>query len=439
MSPENTKSDNNQTDDSKSQKHKPAKKKPATSDTAKQTPATQPEASTETGAEVKLVAEPKPAPAAGARSGQPLAIVALLVAVGVAVGGYFIWHEVKRLNDWQQQTLGQIDSRSQSLDQRIDSFKDRLDSDLAATERSRRALEAEQRDLTATQESLENSMTVLRAQLGRSQNDWSLAEVQYLLQVANQRLQLQRDVLTATAALKSADQRLQELADPGFNTVREQIASEIAALQAVAQPDLPGISLALTQLAARVEALPLKDSQPLPQFEPAADSAAATDGLTMDDWKRLPGIIWEELKRLVVVRRNDEPVGPMLAPDQRYFLYQNLRLQLDAARLAALQGAQDSYAASLNMAGAWLSEYFDVEAAPVSAVQSELARLVAIDVRPELPDISASLRALKQQLRLSGLAVDAAKQKTGKQPAAKPAGENESRQTDKPQSGEAAP
>jgi len=332
----------------------------------------------------------------------PLAVLALLASVGVGVGGYFIWHEVQRLGDAQREVLDRVDGRTQAFEQRLATFTTRLDDDLAATERARRALEDEQRKLTAAQEGLEESLGVLRAQLGRSQSGWTLAEVRYLLQVANQRLQLQRDVVTAVAALGSADQRLQELADPGLNPVREQLAREMAALNGVAQPDISGIALALDSLAARITALPLKDTQPHRAVGTETDDGDAAPAA--GDWRRLPALVWAELKRLVVVRRNAEPVAAMLAPEQQYFLHQNLRLQLESARLAALQAAPEPYQASLRTARAWLDEYFVGADPQVAAVQSRLAQLADVDVRPALPDISASLRLLRQQMRLAELA-----------------------------------
>ncbi len=332
---------------------------------------------------------------------QPLAVAALLVAVGLVVGGYFIWHEVQRLGSWQEEVLGQIDSRSQGLDQRLQSFKDRMDSDVAATERARRSLEEEQRQLANAQQGLEESIGVLRAQLGNSRNDWMLAEVQYLLQVANQRIQLERDVLTTRAALSSADRRLQTLADPGFNGVREQIARELVELDVVALPDLAGIALTLDTLAGQVNQLPLKDAQV--HHQGSAQAASTTTEPTVTDWTRLPRLIWQELRQLVVVRRNDTPVGPLLAPEQQFFLYENLRLQLNSARLAALQGETESYRASLKTAQAWLGDYFDVDAPQIAAARSELERLAGIDMRPPLPDISTSLRLLRQQMHLADL------------------------------------
>lgn len=341
------------------------------------------------------------APASARRSlAQPLAILALLIALATLIGGYFVWHEVQRQAEWQQQVLGQVDARGTALDTRLQTFKDRLDSDLAAAERSRRELEAAQRNLAGAQSGLEDALGTLRARVSRSHSDWTLAEVQYLLQVASLRVQLERDVTTAIAALTSADQRLRALADPGFTGVREEIVRELAALQAVALPDLPGIALTLDTLAGEVEKLPLKDAQV--RAAAAGESAAVAAEAQGDWWQRIQqvlGTIWDALRSLVVVRRNDAPIGPLLAPEQQFFLYENLRLQLATARLAALRGETDIYRSSLKTAASWLDTHFDAQAAQVAAARGELERLAALDIRPALPDVSVSLRLLREQMQ----------------------------------------
>jgi uroporphyrin-3 C-methyltransferase len=351
-------------------------------------------------AETASAATDATVPASSRRTfAQPLAIAALLIALATLIGGYFVWHEVQRQAEWQQQVLGQIDARGTSLDTRLQNFKDRLDSDLAAAERSRRELEAAQRTLASAQSGLEDALGMLRARVSRSHSDWTLAEVQYLLQVASLRVQLERDVPTAVAALTGADQRLQALADPGFTGVREAIAHELAALQAVVLPDLPGIALTLDTLAGEVGKLPLKEVQ----VRAAADDSALVATEAQGDWwqrtQQVLGNIWDALRSLVVVRRNDAPIGPLLAPEQQFFLYENLRLQLATARLAALRGETDIYRSSLKTAAAWLDTHFEAEAAPVAAARGELERLAALDIRPALPDVSVSLRLLREQMQ----------------------------------------
>jgi uroporphyrin-3 C-methyltransferase len=71
----------------------------------------------------------------------------------------------------------------------------------------RRQIDGQLKKLAGKQQSVGDQVSVLAALVGRSQQGWSLAEVEYLLRIANQRLQLQRDLKTAQLALQAADTR----------------------------------------------------------------------------------------------------------------------------------------------------------------------------------------------------------------------------------------
>ncbi|WP_297528800.1 uroporphyrinogen-III C-methyltransferase [Thiohalobacter sp.] len=355
--------------------------------------------------------EPAAAPAAetgaarsttGAGASLWLALVALVLAIGVAVGGYFIWHEVNRQAAWQQEVLAQIDSRNAALDARLKSFDDRLQADLAATRRAQDALQQRLAAAESARKGLEQAITLLRAQLGRGRDDWVLAEAGYLLNVAHQRAALARDPATAILALQTADQRLQALADPGLKPVRDQIARDITALQAVQLPDIDGLTSRLEGLEAAVDGLKLAGAH----YQPPAPQGPGEGGLP-SDWKQVPGAVWDELRKLVVVRRNDQPVGPMLAPEQQYFLHENLRLQLAAARLALLRGEPAAWQGALQTARDWLQRHFDVEAPAVKATLDAVDDLMQVEVRPAIPDVSGSLRRLREVMRLRELAAEA--------------------------------
>ncbi|RRQ21865.1 hypothetical protein D6C00_07845 [Thiohalobacter thiocyanaticus] len=113
----------------------------------------------------------------------------------------------------------------------------RMESALDGADSARRGLRQDLADQQQSIEAMERAFGVLRAQVGRSQEAWVLAEAEYLLHVANQRLQLARDVDTALAALATADQRLQELANAAYLPVREQISRELGALRSVNEPE----------------------------------------------------------------------------------------------------------------------------------------------------------------------------------------------------------
>jgi uroporphyrin-3 C-methyltransferase len=100
-----------------------------------------------------------------------------------------------------------------------------------------------------------------------------------------------------------------------------------------------------------------------------------------------------------VIRHRNKPVTAMLAPEQQFFVYQNIELQLEAARLAMLRGDQVLFDNSLKMTAQWLIDFFDNEANATTALVGEVEKLQKLDVNPALPDISKSLMALRERLK----------------------------------------
>lgn len=311
-----------------------------------------------------------------------VAVIALLLAIGVAGLGHY--------------RAQQLEQRVAALSPAIERNAGRIANAEQRRTELRAAIDAAQAALERRVGGLQEAIDALRVQIGRDQSGWVLAETEYLMLIANHRLQLERDVSTAVAALQIADARLRDTGDPGLIGVREQLAAEITALNMVARPDYTGLALRLQGLAGQVERLPMKGTyQPtLPASAPGEAPAAESAG-----WRRLVAGIWSDLKGLVTVRRNEEAVRPMLAPEQQYFLRENLRLQLDAARLALLRVDPEQLRAALQTASEWLEKYFDERADVTQGMRKEIAAVEAVEIRPALPDISGSLNALRAHMR----------------------------------------
>ena len=105
---------------------------------------------------------------------------------------------------------------------------------------------------------------------------------------------------------------------------------------------------------------------------------------------------------VISVRRVDEDVRPLIAPEAAYFLRTNLALQLQAARLALLRNEQAVFQQSLDDASAWLEEFYDPESSRVTGALATIAEIRDGLFDVDAPDISQSLRQLRQYSRLSG-------------------------------------
>jgi uroporphyrin-3 C-methyltransferase len=110
-------------------------------------------------------------------------------------------------------------------------------------------------------------------------------------------------------------------------------------------------------------------------------------------WDTLLDDLWSGFKDSVRIRERDQPVTAMLAPEQQFFLYENLKLHLETARLGLARGDQTLYDGNLATAQQWLADYFQDD--PVAdSIRDAVEGMRGIDIHPPMPDVSQSLRAL---------------------------------------------
>lgn len=264
-------------------------------------------------------------------------------------------------------------------------------------------IQKNQQDLDALRMQQQESIKNITAQLEQKQatkDEWLIFEAEHLIKVANQQLIFQHDVGTALKALQAADDRLKASGDPGVVALRKALADDLRALHAIPQADIVGISLALSGLTHDVDKLPLQIPDPTLREQQAPQEKTSTSGAAVAHWSDLPQAIWQDLKSLVVIRNHEEPVKALLAPEQRFFLTENLRLQLEQARLAMLAGEADIYHERLDTAQKWLLRYFDKKAKSTQLTLDTLKKLRAENIAPALPDTSRAYQALQRYQQL---------------------------------------
>lgn len=321
----------------------------------------------------------------GKAGGIALALV-ILLALAVLLGGWWGWQKFQS----QQQRLAQAESNAQAISQ----LESRLESQIGDDNQQRQqAIQALRNDFQQYREEMNATLDKVLKQLASKQqtdsSEWRLAEVQYLLRLANQRLQLERDVKGAMSLLQTADQRLAQIDNPALTPVRRAIQSEIAALDSVPQVDRTGLYLELMAQQEQLATLPLE--QDVQQQAAEAGDASPMQG----GWKQQLSRFGQELKDLVVVRKHDQALEALMTPEQESYLRQNVRLQLEQAQLALLQGNAKLYRASLDKARTLIKRYYDTDDQGVANSLERLATLADKNVHPELPEISDSLQQLR--------------------------------------------
>ena len=271
-----------------------------------------------------------------------------------------------------------------AAEKRIAVQEDRLGALSNSSEERRRRLD----DLESGMRQLGASLGALAQEDAGPERSPSLAEIEFLLLLAGRELRLGDNPRVALAALREAEQRVARLEDPGLGEVRAAIHDEIAAVEAAADVDLEGTALRLASLARRVEGLPLRGTL-TPEFEAGNDDAEGSG------WSRFVAQTRKVAADLFRVRRSDAPAAPLLAPDEAFFLYRNIELDLKSARLAVLARDPANYAAGLEAARQGLQTYFAPEDDGVRSLLTAIEELETRDIAPDWPEISRSLALLR--------------------------------------------
>ncbi|MBI3902124.1 MAG: uroporphyrinogen-III C-methyltransferase [Nitrosomonadales bacterium] len=235
------------------------------------------------------------------------------------------------------------------------------------------------------------ALETLYQELSSSRDETVLAQVEQMLLIAGQQLQLAANVKAALIAMQQADDNLKRMDRASLNNLRKAIARDMDRLRALPNVDVPGINLRLDNLIVAVDALPLAQDMHLSQEAAvAAPAAPAASG-----WQRLLYEIWTDAKQLVRIENTQKQELPLLMPAQTYFLRENLKLRLLSAHLALLARDESSYKRDLQAAQEWVARYFDTRSGDGATTVSTLQKLRESNISIELPDISASLEAVR--------------------------------------------
>jgi uroporphyrin-3 C-methyltransferase len=361
------------------------------------------EAQAESPATPEQEAEPPKPGAQSSRSTSSVAWLALFLALlTLAAVGYRIVEDrrTRAVEEASSDTLERLASRideSQALLSGVEddvedlvSGDDALDSRIAGLQKELESRADILDSLPGRMSNLENSVAAMQGASAGARDTWLLAEAEYYMQIANAQLQLGNNPQLAMLALEMADERVVQMANPALTDVRRALAEELAALEAMEKPDLEGATLTLASLARVVDSLPLR--APGGEARESGEAANEEQGAAARAWTSVK----EAMSGLVKVTPPDEETRALLTPDAAHLIRSNLALQLQAARLALLRGEQSIFEQSLEDADALLAEYFDGDSAQVKSAQATIAEISDSMVAVAAPDISESLRLIRQ-------------------------------------------
>ena len=329
--------------------------------------------------------------------------LAAVLAVVAGVSLVIAWKTQQRVKSVEQQLVRRLeDSQLQSSEAHM-LAKQSQDTVLAAAAKVA-LLEARVAEVAVQRSQLEDLMQ----SLSRSRDENLLVDIDTGIRVAMQQTAITGSAEPLVAMLKQADDRLVRYDQPRLEGVRRAIARDLDRVKAVGVTDIPTLSIKLDEAVRLIDELPLlSNAEPRPSVVPKGKAAAAAHlasapvlastaasaagraasaaqpawWQTWDGgWTAVSERVWSEVKSLIRVTRIDHPEAMLLAPDNAFFVRENVKLRLLNARLALLSRQFDTAQSDLQVVQAALDRYFD-RSSRRTTLASELVRQVAVQAR----------------------------------------------------------
>lgn len=242
----------------------------------------------------------------------------------------------------------------------------------------------------ATQEPV-NTMAAQQADL----NKFYVMEAQSLTKLAGNQLNITRDAAMATVVLQHAQEVLSHVATPDIEPIRQALAANIASLTSVQQVNVDQLYMQLTAIYNQLDQLPLP---PTPLQYSADANAKSKDYGDAPWWKIQWHKTMDMLRKIVIVRYTAGNDMPLVLPEEKMFLYQNLHAQMEVAILGLVNRNQTVYSGGLKQVGDWIQKYFVQDAPLTKEITNQLQILQAINIVPPPVDLAVTMQMFDQYL-----------------------------------------
>jgi len=316
-------------------------------------------------------------------------IIALVALSGVA---WSVYQQMQIKQQWKQLQSQLDDQRKVQNDQLMTNQQTAKQSALLSQVNQQNANQQAQL-LAQIKQSLTATQQRVKQLSGRQQQDWLLAEAEYLINLAELKLALEKDRNTAIALLKTADQRVAQIGDTELLELRQVIAEDISALELITPVDLGGITAQLQAISTQI---PQLDLVALDFEAPTAETKSPENEQKDFSWGQL---YQDFLDDFVTIKDHSEPVKPLMTVEQRANLNANIQLALQQAQVGLVRADQDFYRGNLASAINWLDQFF-LHNELSGQVREQLVQLQQLNITSQLPSslgAGQTILAINQQ------------------------------------------
>ncbi len=230
-------------------------------------------------------------------------------------------------------------------------------------------------------------------------DEWHVLEAQYLIRLAERKLQIDQDCRTAIGILKDADKVIVSLDDTRAIRLRESILQDINTLGNIQNIDYEKVLLTLQTLMRNVA--DTKHFSLVATINPEAEEAQdnnATVNSNVQDWKANLLVSTKKfMSNFVSIRRKSVDEMALVEPKHETYLRENISMNLLLAQKAFYQGDYAYYRTNIEVAMNLIQKYFDLDAPMVKNTYQQLAKLKSQErTALDLPKVLTSSQAAKE-------------------------------------------
>ncbi len=321
----------------------------------------------------------------------------LLVLAGVGYGSYWLWKDYLNLSGNSDKSEPQLE-RIVALEKQLKQQSSQI-SDLLATNQS------QQQQNSTNQQELDRQIESLQQQLVASQRkfqsfsadaatqarDWQVAEAEYLVRQAAQKVHYSDDTASIIALLEAADQQILASGDTNLLGLRRAISQDIAQIKSHVAIDIDGILVKLDTIQSQLPSLTLAsvtfDSTEATEVAPVSETEVTA-------WSTFKSNIKETFSDYYKVHNYDQSVKPFISPQRADLLKQNILLSLKTAQLSALRHQQTSYDDAIAEIHQWINEFYLKDQASITMLE-QIKLLKTAKVAVNLPTKLQSIDFIK--------------------------------------------
>lgn len=246
-------------------------------------------------------------------------------------------------------------------------------------------------------ESLEYAKNEILLKIGdkASIEKWKLHEIKYLLNLAQRKVAIDKDVKTAIALLQEADRIVISLDEPRAITLRENIIKDISTLGNYPEIHYEKVLLTLNELSKDISKI-----QPKNLFKVEKTDSDVSDNVK--DWKaNLKFSLNKFLTNFIQVREVKEQNIEILSLDKDAYIKENINLKINLAQKAYYNGDLKLYKELLLSAKDIVNTYYSSESQLLVKVNKVFDDLIRnCEEEMVLPEYLSSSIAIRDLIKL---------------------------------------